>query len=270
MNFLKKTVSYFLGFIACLSCSSCEFNSMFYNPSKVRADINWDNSEVGYFTGTNGKNINYAFVKPVVNAIATVFVLHGQDGNIASSKDVVLPFVKNGFQVFIFDYQGFGKSEGIPNHNNVLSDAEIFLNYIKSRGETKNIKLLVAGFSLGGQLSIALTAKNQDKIDGLLVEGTFTSHSSIATHTTAGLLKPFVKYFVTSEYNAKELIATIRIPKLIVHSTEDPVIPYFMGVELFDAAVNPKVFWEIKGGHIDGFKLHENEYFKKINSLLSL
>jgi uncharacterized protein len=130
--------------------------------------------------------------------------------------------------------------------------------------------LLVAGFSLGGQLSIALTAKNQNKIDDLLVEGTFTSHGNMAIHTTVKILKPFVKYFFTSEYNAKELIATIRIPKLIVHSTEDSIIPYFMGAELFDAAVNPKMFWEIKGDHINGFKLYENEYFKKINLLLSL
>lgn len=270
MNIFKKTIVNLLGFITCLSCSSCEFNSMFYNPSKIKAEIDWDNSEVGFFKGANGKSLNYVFVKPGEKAIATVFVLHGQDGNIASSRGIVSPFVKNGFQVFIFDYQGFGKSEGTPNHNNVLADAEIFLNYIKSREETKNIKLLVAGFSLGGQLSIALTAKNQDKIDDLLVEGTFTSHGGIATHTTVEFLKPFVKLFVASEYNAKELIATIRIPKLIVHSTEDPVIPYYMGVELFNAAVNPKMFWEIKGGHINGFKLYENEYFNKINSLLSL
>ncbi len=270
MNIYKNIIVALLVFIACLSCSSCEFNSMFYNPSKVKTDINWENSEVGFFKGTDGKNLNYVFAKPAGKAIATVFVLHGQDGNIATSKGIVSPFVKNGFQVFMFDYQGFGKSEGIPNHNNVLADAEIFLNYIKSREETKNIKLLVAGFSLGGQLSIALTAKNQDKIDDLLVEGTFTSHGSMAAHTTVGFFQPFVRYFVTSDYNAKELIATINIPKLIVHSIEDPVIPYFMGVELFNAAVHPKIFWEIKGDHIYGFKLYEDEYFKKINSLLSL
>jgi uncharacterized protein len=129
MNIFKKTIGNLLGLIACLSCSSCEFNSMFYNPSKVKIEINWDKSEVGFFKGTNGKNLNYAFVKPAGKAIATVFILHGQDGNIASSHGIVSPFVKNGFQVFIFDYQGFWKSEGIPNHNNVLIDAEIFLNY---------------------------------------------------------------------------------------------------------------------------------------------
>lgn len=271
MNIVIKLAKSIASSLGILLISSCSFNSSFYDPGKEPVAISWNVSEEGFFKGATGQDLNYLYIKPDRGeAIASVFILHGNDGNLASCKNLVMPFVKNGYQVFLFDYQGFGKSEGYPTHRNLLNDAETFLNYIKQRPETKGKKLLVAGFSLGGQLSIALTERNQDSIDALVVEGTFTSHKDIAVYTSAGISKFFAKILVSSGYNAKNLVSKIDTPKLIIHSSEDDVNPYSMGVALYDAAADPKLFWEIKGGHIEGLERYEEEYIQKLNTLLSL
>jgi alpha/beta superfamily hydrolase len=258
-------------YFSVLFMSSCAFDGRFYEPRKDSVSIDWTLGEEGFFMGSSGQNLSYLYVKPEnKEAIASVLILHGNDGNLASCKNIVMPFVENGYQVYVFDYQGFGKSEGRPTHKNLLDDAESFPNYIRLRSETENKKLLVAGFSLGGQLSIALTSRNQNKIDALMVEGTFTSHKDIAVYTSTGVSKVFAKILVSSGHNAKELLSGIAIPKLIVLSYEDEVNPYFMGVELFDAAISPKMFWAIKGAHIEGFEHYEEAYIRKIHELLSL
>ena len=249
---------------------SCAFNSKFYVPNKENTEITWAKCKEGFFEGANDNRLHFAFFESYGNKVlATVLILHGNGGNLASCESIVMPFVRNGFQVFIFDYQGFGKSEGDPTHDNLLKDADTFLKYVKNRAQTKNKKLLVMGTSLGGQLSIALTAQNQDIIEALVVEGTFTSHKDIAVHTSSGIGRFFAKMLVSSNYNAKKLIRTISIPKLIIHSSEDEVNPYHMGVELYENAKEPKTFWEIRGGHIKGLSLYEEKYIQKVKTILN-
>lgn len=127
------------------------------------------------------------------------------------------------------------------------------------------------GFSLGGQLGIALTAKNQDTINALVVEGTFTSHKDVALlQAENDIRRFFANMLVTSGYTAKELIRSINLPELIIHSSEDKDIPFNMGVELYKNAQEPKAFWEIKGSHINGLFLYEKEYIRKVNEILNL
>jgi hypothetical protein len=74
---------------------------------------------------------------------------------------------------------------------------------------------------------------------------------------------------VVSKYKASKLIKEIKIPKLIVHSTQDEVVPYWMGVELYKKALEPKEFWQIKGCHICGLSIYKDEYTSKIRKLLT-
>lgn len=111
-NKLNIYVFIFCGILA-LCVPSCAFNSKFYKPSKENTEITWAKCEESFFEGVNGKKLHFAFFKPIGNEVlATVFILHGNGGNLAACEPLIMPFVRNGFQVFIFDYQGFGKSEG--------------------------------------------------------------------------------------------------------------------------------------------------------------
>jgi fermentation-respiration switch protein FrsA (DUF1100 family) len=130
--------------------------------------------------------------------------------------------------------------------------------------------LILFGQSLGGHLSCVVAAREQNMIDGLVVEGAFTGHERMAIYVggKSGAPKWLAKMLVPSKYNAIDEIAKVTIPKLIIHSTEDATCPFYMGKELFEKAVAPKEFWEIKGGHIMASQLYKGEFVKKFINLI--
>lgn len=246
---------------------SCSFNSMFYRPDTDDEDIELS-CEQGFIAGKNGNKIHYMVKEPDSGqAKANILILHGNAGNLAGWSGIAPYLTKSGYRVFMIDYQGFGKSEGKPGHKAVLNDAQSSLDFLLEQPYAKDTKLILFGFSIGGQLAIALAAENQDKIDGLIVEGTFTSHNDIATALMPFFIKPLARILVHSPYKAKNLIRELKMPKLIVHSTEDGLIPYRMGETLFNNAVEPKSMWTINGEHLQGFELHEDEYIQRIDKL---
>lgn len=267
-----KVIFIFFSFILPLVFQSCTYQKLFYHPETKKNDISIQNfkTEEINISSANGKKINCLFVKPATTAIATILFLHGNAGNIANWRKSLEILAKNGFQVFIIDYQGFGKSEGKPKHKNLFKDSEAALHYLKNREDVKQTKLIVLGMSIGGHLAVSLTNKYQDKIDALVIEGAFTSHNEIATNMMPWFIKPVAKITVRSMYKAKKNIKNIKIPKLIIHSTDDEIIPFAMGKKLFNNATEPKKFWEIKGKHIYGIIKYENEYIIKLKEIISI
>ena len=127
--------------------------------------------------------------------------------------------------------------------------------------------VIILGRSIGGHLAVKIAHDHQNEIKALVTEGAFTNHHDIAVAVTPFWLSPFASLLVKSKYNAKKLIQEITIPKLIIHSVEDEVVPYWMGVELYKKAAEPKTFWKIKGPHIGGVELYEKEYMKRLKDL---
>ncbi|MBI5217641.1 MAG: alpha/beta fold hydrolase [Bacteroidia bacterium] len=266
---MDRWIVYIL-FVFALCGNSCTFQKLFYHPDIKNNEnrIKDYSSEEVNIPSKNGKKINGLFIKPNVSPLATILFLHGNAGNIGSWKKTIEALAKNSFQTFIFDYQGFGKSEGVVKHKNLLSDAEAALIYLKGREDVKNTKLIVMGMSIGGHLACALTNKHQDNIHAMVIEGAFTTHNEIATYSMPWFIKPIAKLAVISKYKAKKNIKGIKIHKLIVHSTEDEIIPFKMGKKLFENAVEPKQFWEIKGKHIHGILDYQEEYMKRLKELI--
>lgn len=106
-------------------------------------------------------------------------------------------------------------------------------------------------------------------MDALVIEGAFSSHEGIAYQVAKkyGAAKWIVELVVPTKYDTIECIDKIHVPKLIIHSTEDAVCPFYMGKDLYTKAIEPKAFWEIKGPHIQASNLYTTEFvehFKKI------
>lgn len=296
------TFRFVLFILTLLVLNSCVSNKQFLQPFKIPADykrLKMTNKLTGdstfvYFSGenhqptfadnkkdtisldytiesvmfksTNGNMLNGWLLKPK-NQIPKITLLHfhGNAGCLFGQYQAVEPLVKKGFQVFMFDYSGFGFSEGKAIRKNILSDANSALDYVLNRPEVKNTKLVIYGQSFGGHLAAVVGTERQKDIDALVLEGAFSSHKDIAA-SHAGF---FGRTFVKEMYSAKKTIKNYKKPLLIIHSGEDKEIPFSMGQAIFKNANEPKEFYEIKKEHIMGPIFYADEISNKITQMVS-
>ena len=256
---------FILPFVFCLdSCGTSAFFYITKYNSPALPDTTLCSYEDVYFKSTDGMMLHGWFIKPKKGKIrGTILHFHGNAGNIGFYVPGLTPLVEAGFQGMLWDYEQYGSSQGLASQEHVLEDGLAALEYIRSREDVKGTKLLLFGQSLGGHLAVVVAAREQAKIDGLIVEGAFTGHHQIlAYHGWHKYLAPPILSWtlIPSRYNAKDVVASIRIPKLFIHSSEDKVCPFFMGKKLYEKAQAPKDLWEIKGPHCRAAVLYRDEF----------
>lgn len=235
------------------------FQPTFHKDAKVVTNPDYTIESV-VFESPDGNKLNGWLLKPPTKAAITLLHFHGNSGFIFSQYQAMTPLIKYGFQIFVFDYSGFGFSEGEATRKNVLVDGNAALTYIKSRDDVKDTKIIIYGQSLGGHLATVVASERQDEIDGLVIEGAFSSHKDIA----ADQAWIFGRLLVKEQYSAKIAIVKYRKPLLIIHSKEDDIIPIGMAQVLFDHANVPKEFYEIDGCHICGTDKYAEQISNKI------
>ena len=252
------------------SVSGCSFDSTFFPIDERPDDISYAGQEKIVLKSADGKDIHHVLIKPQANSKATIFVFHGSGSKVSNWMKLLEPLVENGYQIFLMEYRGFGNSEGDASHKNVAADANRAFLYLISREDVKNKPLVIMGQSYGGQLAINVAARYPEHVDALVTEGAFTSFRSIAVYTTPAIGKPFTWTFFRNPYSSAELIKEASMPKLIIHSREDDVVPFFMGEELFDIAVGNKEFWQIQGKHADALVDQPKEFVSRLNRIAGL
>ena len=215
------------------------------------------------FKSSSDKMINGWLIKPEHYNGTTIYFLNGNSGNIPYNFPLAEPFAKRGYQIFLIDYAGFGFSEGKANRKEVLLDANDGLNYLLNRKDITYNKLLIYGQSLGGHLSCVVANQNQDKIDGLVVEGAFSSHKDIAADQVPVLARIFVREI----YSAEKNLPDFHKPVLIIHSTEDQRIDFKHGERLFEVANEPKYFYQIDKPHVRGPLYYADSICAKMDRL---
>jgi len=231
--------------------------SMFYYPDRVRyetPDALGLRYESVHFTSADGTRLSGWFIPAVgrqnpKEAKGTVVHFHGNAQNMTSHWRFVSWLPKQDYNVFVFDYRGYGESEGKPEPKGVFEDSGAALNYVRSRGDVDPERLFVFGQSLGGTNAIAVVGSgNRAGVKAAAIESTFYSYSSIANDKLpgAGLL-------VGNDYAASKFVAAISpIPLLLIHGTADDAIPHAHSQRLFAEAREPKRLIEIPGaGHLE-------------------
>jgi fermentation-respiration switch protein FrsA (DUF1100 family) len=239
-----------------LFLSGC-VQSMFYYPDRVRyetPDALGLRYESVQFTSADGTRLSGWFIPAVGRqnpreAKGTVVHFHGNAQNMSSHWRFVSWLPKQDYNVFVFDYRGYGESEGKPEPKGVFEDANAALNCARSRGDVDPERLFVFGQSLGGTNAIAVVGSgNRAGVKAAAIESTFYSYSSIANDkmTGAGLL-------VSDDYAASKFIAAVSpIPLLLIHGTADAVIPHAHSQRLLADAREPKRLIEVPGaGHLE-------------------
>lgn len=194
----------------------------------------------------------------------TLLFFHGNAGNMAHRLESIRQFHAMGFAILIFDYRGYGQSEGKPTEEGTYTDAEAAWSFLT---DTRNIppdKIVLFGRSLGGAIAAQLAARHRP--GAIIIESTFTSVPDIARDLYPWLP---VKRLSRFQYNAKSSISAISSPVLIVHSRDDEIIPFAHGQALYAHASEPKHLLEIRGGHNDGFLVSGDLYTTGIDEYLS-
>ncbi len=241
---------------------ACSFNHFFYDAKRdsvLKYEANPDFHELSVINTTDD-TLSGLLLDPGISSKGTILMVHGNSGNITRWTENANYFYNRNYRILVFDYEGFGKSTGTPTHKNVVMDTELFLNYLHARYG----KIILWGLSLGGNLSVEIARRNSDKVEGLMVEGAFTSHNDIARTKVPLIIRPFVFLTVRSPYKSRNSIEKLHMPVLVAHSKTDMVVPYEMGEELFKRANDPKFFLELQGAHCMGIMNNTEEYFNWI------
>src|SRR5437867_5231393 len=227
-----------------------ENNFIFYpdKQSRYEPDLGFPVQYCEFMT-RDGVKLHGAYA-PLPDARGTILWCHGNSGNLTYGFDVAREFHKLGMSVLLFDYRGYGKSEGRPNGEGILLDAEAAYNYLTKEIKEPGSRVVILGESLGGAPAIKLASEFE--CAGLIIQSTFTSIRDMAGVVFPYL--PWVRFFVRTNLPNLETIRKVKAPKLLIHSHGDQTVPFWMGQRLFEAAPDPKEFLELGSeGHNDTF-----------------
>ncbi len=196
-----------------------------------------------------------------------VLWMHGNAGNIADRLDQAVEMKRAlGVSSFMFDYRGYGKSEGRPSEAGLYQDAEAAFRWLTETRGVNPRHIILYGHSLGSAASVDLALKEGMNAGGMVLESPFTSAADIARMIYFGLPVGLV---MSVKLDNIGRIGEVKMPILVIHGVSDTVIPFSMGKEVFDAAPEPKTFLPIAGAdHSDCFDVGGEGYWSAWKTLI--
>lgn len=220
-----------------------------WKPARLHFDDVW-------FNAADGTKL-HGWYCPVKTPRAVVLYAHGNGGNLSYCTPVLERFVTLGLTVFIFDYRGYGRSEGVPAVEGILQDARAARAELSQRAGVGEEQIVLMGRSLGGAVAVQLAAES--KARGLILQNTFSSLKEIAAYHY-----PKLAFLVpTGKLDSMAAIVRHHGPLLECHGDADETIPFALGERLFRAANAPKYFVRIPGGdHNDPLPA---EYYRQLS-----
>jgi fermentation-respiration switch protein FrsA (DUF1100 family) len=184
---------------------------------------------------------------PCFSAKLTILFCHGNGGNISYYLSKAVMYHSMGANCLLFDYGGYGQSEGRPSEQGTCNDAAAAYKWLVESKKIGPNSIVVHGWSLGG--AVAAKLASTEPVRGLILESTLTSAADVASKFYP--IFP-AKLFCRYKYDTAKYLENVKCPVLVIHSRQDDIVPYSMGVRLFEIAKEPKRFIEISGSHNEG------------------
>ncbi|NQT95718.1 MAG: alpha/beta hydrolase [Candidatus Omnitrophica bacterium] len=218
-----------------------------------------------YLKTSDNIDINGWFI-PNEKAKSTLLFFHGNGGNISHRLEKISFLHKMDLNIFIIDYRGYGKSKGKPNETGLYRDAEAAYQYLLKKKNIPAENIILYGESLGGAVAVEIASKH--KVKAVITEDTFTSVKEMSK-----IVYPFLPtFFLYTKFDSLSKIKDIKVPKLIIHSTGDEIVPFELGQKLFNEASEPKEFLKLRGSHntaffdsMEDFRVGILDFFSKID-----
>ena len=220
-----------------------------------------------FFAASDGVRLHGWFVPG--ESRTTLVWFHGNAGNIGHRVDnLSLLHRRTDLSIFIFDYRGYGRSEGNISEEGTYLDGQAALDYIRlQKGRDLETEVILFGRSLGAGVAVEMAARN--RVRGLILESAFSSVRGMAKRVYPLLPSAVVASFLKTEYDSLSKIRGVEAPVMVLHGDRDRVVPFEQGLELFAAANEPKRFYTIRGaGHNDTYVVGGEEYFDALRDFV--
>ena len=200
-----------------------------------------------YLTAPDGLKLHGWFLPAPEDAVGpdtqTWLWFHGNGGNLGTRVgQLERAYRLLGVHQFIFDYRGYGNSEGKPSERGTYLDARAAMSYLEKRPDVDSSQIVYFGHSLGAAVAIELAVSRPPA--GMALIAPF---SSIRDMAKLALPLPFAGWVVRNHYNSVALIPKVHAPLVILHGELDEIVPHSQGLKLFEAANQPKRFVTLPG-----------------------
>ena len=238
---------------------------IFFPTSEIEmtpADVGLEYEDVSFPTA-NGNLLHGWFVPGSGNG--TWLWFHGNAGNVSHRvTEMALLHQRLGVNLLIFDYQGYGRSQGTPSEAETYQDARAALAYLRQYHGSKPGPVVYYSHSLGTAIAVELAMEHPPS--GLVLVSPFTSVSDMASRAFPWLP---VSRFLRNHYNTLDRIPNVSSPLLVLHGAEDELVPLSHGERIFQAAEEPKSFQALpQTGHNDTFQAGGEAYWNAIEAFL--
>lgn len=198
--------------------------------------------EEAWFAAADGVKLHGWFV-PHAQPKAVMLIASGNAGNVTVWRDELEWLHAHGVAAMVFDYRGYGRSQGEPDEPGLLADARAARAWLAERTGVSEQAIVLRGRSLGGGVMVDLAAR--DGARGLVLESTFTSLPDVAAQVYFWLP---VRLLMRTRFDSLSKIGSYHGPLLQSHGDADEIVPWRQGRRLFDAAPGPKQWVTIRGG----------------------
>lgn len=230
--------------------------------SATPADWGMEYEEVSLQT-TNGVSL-HGWYLPHSGSNRALLFFHGNAGNISHRGESLAIFHRLGFNILIFDYRGYGQSEGSPTEDGLHADAVAAWRFLREVKGFDAGEITLFGRSLGGAVAARIAA--EVKPVALILESTFSSAKDVAAEVFP-LTSKFM--FLRFDFNTVKWIKSVTCPVLILHSPDDEIIPFSLGEKIYRTANEPKTMLRLRGDHNRGFLQSQPDYENNISEFLS-
>jgi uncharacterized protein len=244
-------------------------HSQVYHPSRF---VTTSGAQLGRpfqdvtFKAGDGVELNGWFFPADTNSLRgqlAVLLCHGNAGNIGDRLDACAALLQTGVSVFVFDYRGYGRSQGVPSEEGTYCDAQAAYQWLRQQG-FQGTNMIAYGESLGGGVAAELAMREQ--VGGLVLQSTFTSITDMAAELFPWLP---VRWLGTIRYDTYSKLPRLNVPVLVMHSRVDELVPFRHGQKNFARAGEPKLFCELAGSHNESL-VNRRQFITGITRLLDL
>ena len=190
----------------------------------------------------------------------TLLFSHGNAGNITHRIQSLRIFHDLGLSVMVYDYSGYGQSDGEPSEEATQADAQAAWDWLVNEQHIPADQIVLFGRSLGGAVTARLAAdlaSNGVTPAGIIMESTFSSVPDMGAYMYPWLpVRQLAKY----KYDSVAALTSVTAPALFAHSGDDEIVPFALGDRLYLSYGSHKQFMEMRGDHNSGYMEMGPEY----------